>query len=316
MSINNTFREVAIEYATKQRPLVDYLLKSAPILEGMPIDPTSGGMYHTYEELVDVTGNGLVDLDGELPTINATTALKQTQLSVFGGMMEVGEDKARMMGGAANYFNGKMQPILKKTGQAIEESMIYNNFRAGAIAASTTAGLHNAADHKISAGGGANINYSILAVKWEPGQVTGLYDPAGFGNGRVFDMQPVNGGNLYLTKESNQTALGYGMRLKSYFGVLTANPQNLGTIVNIDIANSDTPTADQMDDLLLAVEATPADTVLYMHPKVLNFLNSFKAASLQTFVETGNIRRTFSLWNDIPIVTSYNFKQATEANVA
>jgi len=320
MSIKNTFREVAINLSAKQPELVEFILEEAPILEMMPFYPTSSGINHVYEELNSVSGNGLVDLDAELPSLEYQSELKQTSLSVLGGLIEVGEDKARLWGGPGRYFGQRIPSHLKETGANTEQSILYNNLRASAIAAAANTKLPGAADHKIDAQGAANTNYSIIAVKWEPGMISGLYDPAGFGRGMLFDMEPVSGGNVYLTKESAYKALGYGMRLKSYFGMLTANPRNVASIVNIDISdvdpdNWDLPTANQIDDLIQAVRGTTGgSTMLLMHPKVKTALNTYKAATLQTTVETTNFVRTFDAWNGIPIIQSYNFLQGTEPN--
>ena len=232
--------------------------------------------------------------------------------------MSVGEDKARRFGGAGSYFASKLPAVLKETGSATEQTILYNNLRAAAIAASTNAKLTGATDHKVSAGGSANSNYSIIAVKWAPGQVNALYDPAGFGNGMLFDMEALNGGNLMKIDGAGGNQInGYAMRMKSYFGMLTANPRNVATIVNIDIANTDTPTEDEIDGILDAIRAqTGGSTMLLMHPKVKTFLNGFKATNLQTVVETRDYNRTFDAWNGIPIITSYNFLNGTEVDVA
>jgi len=321
MSIKNTFREVAIGLSSKQPELVDYLLEDAPILDVVPFQPTSSGLNHVYEELLDVTGAGLVDLDGELTNVDSTSELKQTALSILGGTIEVGEDKAKQFGSAGAYFAGKIPAVLRKTGADTETSILYNSLRSAAILARSNTSLTGRLDHAISATGNSNTNYSIICVKWEPGAVTGLYDPNGFGRGLLFDMEAINGGDLYYTKQSAYKTLGYGMRMKSYFSILTANPRNISTIVNIDIsdanpANWDLPTSAQIDDIIDAVRGqVGGNTMLLMHPKVKSALGSFKEAKLNTFVQEGEYKRTFDAWNGIPLVTSYNFLNGTETNV-
>lgn len=321
MSINNTFREVAINLSSKQPELVDYLLEDAPILEMIPFQPTSSGLNHVYEELKEVTGAGLTDLDGELTNVDTTTELKQTALSILGGTIEVGEDKAKQFGSAGAYFAGKIPSVLRKTGSDTETSILYNSLRAAAIAARSNTDLTGRLDHAISATGSANTNYSIICVKWEPGAVTGLYDPNGFGRGMLFDMEAINGGDLYYTKQSAYKTLGYGMRMKSYFSLLTANPRNIATIVNIDISDANPtnwklPTSNQMDDIIDAVRGqTGGSTMLLMHPKVRSALGNFKEAKLSTYTTDGNYSRTFDAWNGIPIIQSYNFLRGSEANV-
>lgn len=304
MSTKNTFREIAIAMSPKQPQMVDQILEEAPILGMLPMQQTSNGLQHNFEEVESVTGAGLVDLDEALPTVDSKTKLDKIDLSILGGIMEVGEDKAKQFGGAGAYFAGKQPLILKKTGMDAEKSIIYNNFRAYAIANG----------NKISALGANNANYSILAVKWAFGETTGLYDPAGFGRGTMMDIQPINGGNTY--KDTNGRIV-YGMRMKSYFGIMNANKRNVASIVNIDIADAKLPTETQIDSLIESVRGqVGGSTILYMHPKVLSALYKYKASSLQINTGESDINRMFTMWNGIPIVTSYNFLEATEPNVA
>ena len=317
MALTNTFREIAIEMSPKQPMMVDQLLEEAPILAMIPLEAASNDLWNIYEELDSVTGNGLVDIDDELPEVSSNSKLKQIDLSIIGGKQYVGEDKAKMFGGPAQYFAKKQSAILKKTGMDAETSVLYNNLRAFAIENdSSLTGAHAA-----SAGGTGSTNYSILAVKWVPGEVTGLYSANGFGRGLLMDIQPINGGELFehsaTTEEGTKSILSYGVRYKSYFGIQLANARYVSTIVNIDIANDNLPSETQMDTLVTSVRGQlGGSTWLYMHPKVLTALQKYKAASLRTTVEVMNNDRTFEAWNGIPILTSYNFKDGTEATVS
>jgi len=303
MSIKNTFREIAIAMSSKQPQMVDQVLEEAPILGTIPMAETSDGLQHNFEEVEEVTGAGLVEMDEALPEINSKTKLDKIDLSILGGTMEVGEDKAKQFGGAGAYFAGKQSLILKKTGQDAEKSILYNNIRAYAITGGDT----------IDSTGSANVNYSILAVKWSAGETQGLYDPAGFGKGALMDAKAINDGALY--KDAN-SRLVYGMRLKSYFGMQLSNQRYVNAIVNVDLKNSKKPTEAMMDELVESVRGQQGgNTVLYMHPKVLAALYAYKASSLQTFNESNEINRVFNYWNGIPILTSYNFLEGTEANV-
>lgn len=314
--LTNTFRELAIEMSPKQPEMVDQLLEEAPILGMIPLEAASHGLFNVYEELDSVTGNGLVDMDDELPEVSSNTKLKQVDLSIIGGKQYVGEDKAKKFGGAGQYFAKKQPAIMKKTGMDAETSVLYNNLRAFSIENDST--LSGA--HVFDAGGTESTNYSIIAVKWVPGEVTGLFDPDGFGRGLLMDIAPINGGELsnhtITTEAGEKTILGYGVRYKSYFGMQTANARYVSSIVNIDIANDKLPTEKQIDNLITSVRGQMGGmTWLYMHPKVLTALYAYKASSLRTVTVTMDIDRTFEAWNGIPILPSYNFKDGTEARV-
>jgi len=101
---------------------------------------------------------------------------------------------------------------------------------------------------------------------------------------------------------------------------MLANARYVSAICNIDIDTTpltpDLPTASQIDDLLAGIEADSSDTFLYMHPRLKTALNAYKAAALQTLVETENFKRTFTAWNGIPMIGSYNFLNGTEITVS
>jgi hypothetical protein len=313
MALTGLFRELAIEQAPKQAVMVDAVTEEAPILAMLPMQAASNGFQNVYEDLKEVTGAQFVALDEALPTVGADGEIKYVDLSVLGGIQEVGEDKAQKFGGAANYFAGKMGSILRVTGADTEQSILYNNIRTYAKANS-----------KLQEGGGTNSGamYSMLCVKWVEGETTGLYDTTGFGDGKVFDLMPVSGGNAY--KDANNV-LVYGQRMKTYIGIQLANDRNVSGIANIDlVADGDEdsgfvalPTEAQIDQMLLDARANPANTFIYMHPRLKNALNVYKGSRLELGVLDRDLDRTFDQWNGINIITSYNFleTEATEAGL-
>ena len=322
MALKDIFREVAIQRSEKQPDLVDYVLEEAPILGMMPMQPTTSGLSHQYEVLMDADAASFVDLDQELPSINAETRVENTKVGLLGGEIEVGEDKINELGiSAADYFARKMPHILKHTGARTEQAMLYNFLRARAIQAYNDSELTHKSEHLMSAGGNSGTNYSIIFVKWEMDNMYGLYNPSGFGNGMLFDMQAINGGSLYHTKASASKVLGYGLRIKSHFGLLAGNPRNVAVIANIDISdavdtNWDLPTAYQMDDAVAAIRgAMGGNTMMLMHPKAKTALGKYKTEKIELTTADQNLRFTVDAWNGIPMLSSYNFKKGDEPNV-
>jgi hypothetical protein len=49
-----------------------------------------------------------------------------------------------------------------------------------------------------------------------------------------------------------------------------------------------------------------------MHPRLLNWLNAYKAEKLQVEVSTKDIDRRFTHWNGVEIVTTYNFTDGND----
>ena len=299
--------EIALGPDKSQRAVVDAITCEAPILRDLPMEPSSHGLWNIYESMKDITGGDLVDLDAPLPKVSAESELKQTDLSIIGGEMEVGEDTARKLGGPVSYFAKKATPVLRKTGMSAERSLLYDNVRAFAIRNGNIQ----------SAGGTGTRNYSILCVHYVPGEITGVYDPAGFGNGKTFDLTPIAGGELYKNAEGR---LVYGMRLKTYFGVQLANPDYVSAIVNCDI-DSDTssartfPTMRQMDKLLIDARAGQ-NTFIFCHPAVKAYLGTTCKLEHMTLVSGNGFSTQIDAWNGVPIITSFNFDNGTETAVS
>lgn len=308
--IGKIFRELTVNSEKAQRPMVDALLEEAPVMAGLPMMASTHGLFNVYEELLETGGAGAVDLDEALPEVATESKLQQVDLKVLGAIMTVGEDKAKKFGGAGKYFANNYGPVLKKTGSDMEKALIYNTFRAAAIA------NHTSGDPRvINAGGSGNANYSVVAVHYAPNEVCGLYDPTGFGNGKVFDISLINDGALYVDKNGR---LVYGVRLKSYFGVQVANKRYVSAIVNADYDNA-TPkpvTSAMMDGIIENCRGRAENTVIYMHPHVLTQLQDLKGGLMQVSEKTKDIDRTFLSWNGVEIVTTYNMLRGKELAVA
>jgi hypothetical protein len=308
MSLYNTFREVAIARARKQTKVIDKLTEDAPALATLPMAPSTHGLMNVYEEILSATGPQIVDLDTALGTIDASSELKQISLSAIGGIIEVGEDKARQFGGPRQYTAAKMPAILRRAGMDIEASMFYNNFRAYAAANSKL----------VDVGGTDSYNYTILCSKFVEGENTGLYDPAGLGNGKAFDFEWLCNGGLY---KNSSSILVYGLRMKTYFGLQLANYLNIAGLVNVDLRADDStptgykklPTIKQMDDLIANARGTQTNTVLWCHPKVITALGIYKP--LQMNVLDTNLNMTIATWNGVPMISSYNWYDGTETKV-
>lgn len=299
----NTLKELSDLYAKKQPWQVDAITEEAPILAMMPFMAASHGLWNAYEDIIEVTGASFVDIDSALPTIGTESNVKKFDLSIMGGQMTCAEDKARMFGGADKYFATKLPAVLRASGSSAEQSILYNTFRAYAIANSYVL-------EPASASG--DSNYTILAVRFVEGETIGLYSPDGFEQGAMLNTELINGGNLYAIDSNG--VLGYGVRLKGYFGVQVANPKTVGAIVNVK--STKIPTAYQVDDLIAMVRGNPANTYLMMHPRCLALIQTLKDGYMQVTMADNGINRLVNTWNGIPILTSYNFYNGTETDVA
>jgi len=301
-TLTGTLRELSTELAKKQPHQVDHLLEETSILDTVPFEPASHTLWNVYDEVSEVTGGGFVDMNAPLPDVEVASELRKVDLSILGGQMFCPEDKALAFGGREKYFSRKTPQVLRKLGVDAEVAVIYDNLRAFALDQGKT----------LDAGAAGDLNYSILAVRWVEGETTGLYSTETFKQGGLFDVTPLHGGTLYEHPDTG--VLGFGVRFKGYFGIQLANPHTVAGIFNVTTASA--PTALQVDNLLDMVRAA-GRTYLYCHRKVLSILADLgKGAAFQMAPGDTHVDRRVAEWNGVPIVTSYNFKDAAEAHVA
>lgn len=306
MPVTGVFREVAIATAKKQSQEINALTEESPLYGNMPMMASSHPFTNVYEEINDISGAVVTDVDGALTAMDVKSELKDTNLKVAAGLIEVGEEKARPFGGHQAYFTKKMPGLLARTGNNIEYDLIYNFLRKYAI--------DN--ERVVSAGGSGSANYSMICVKWSEDGVIGLFSPTMFGNGKVFEMTAVCNGAPYLDSSKRMV---YGLSVKTYLGLQMANPKHISGIVNIDLFNATPkfPSEKQIDDMIIEARGNPSNTVIYCHPKVYSHaLKSYKAAQVQVAPAENDPFRGFAKWDGIPIVTSWNFKNGDEGTVS
>lgn len=303
--ITGTLAELNNHYAKKQSKLLENLTEDTAVLNQMKFEPASHGLWNAYEEVTAIKGAGFVDMNAPLPQLGVDTKLKKQDLSIMGGEIFVPEDTAKMWGSAEAYFAKRTPALLKEAGMTAEQKLIYNNI---AKFAKDNGKLQSAGG--TAAGGGDTGLYSMYAFRQIEGENIGLYSPEGFKNGAGLDVAKINGGNLY---KNTNGVLGYGIRLKGYFGFQLANAKGVAGIVNINASHI--PTAEQIDDMLIEARATAANTFIICHPKVLSMLNTYKGSVLKLTSGDQDMNRTYMAWNGIRFVTSYNFIAGNEKQV-
>jgi hypothetical protein len=295
----NTLKEIAIAMSQKQEHFVNNLTEEAPILDTMHFEPSSHGLWNAYEEVSKIKGAEFVEINQPLPEMEVDSDLKKVDLSIIGGEIFLPEDKAVVLG-TGRFFQQKTAILLKHAGQTTEKKIIYDSFLPYALSNG------KAADAK-----GTENCYSMVTVRFIEGEVTGLYAKRQTEEGAsMIDSVPINGNQLYKNADG---LLGYGMRLKGYIGVQLANPDAVSAIVNITPENI--PTAEAIDNMLIEAKASPLNTFIYCHPKVLSLLNKYKGNVLQTAGWEKDLNRGFMAWNGIRFVTSYNFENGSEQAV-
>lgn len=297
--MSRTLKELAVALSQKQEHFVNSLTEESPILDSMRFEASTHGLWNAYEEVSRIEGASFVDINQPLPEMVVDTNLKKIDLSILGGEIFLPEDKASVIG-VPEYFGKKTSVLLKHAGQTAEKKIIYDNFIPYAVGNGKA----------VSAGAEAGC-YSMVAVRFIEGEVTGLYSAKNFNNHGILSSTPLNGGQLYKNSDG---VIGYGVRIKGYIGMQLANKDAVSAIVNISQDNI--PTAEQIDNMLIDAKATPASTYIFCHPKVLSMLNKYKGNVLHSAGADLDLNRGFMAWNGIRFITSYNFANGTEDAVS
>lgn len=305
---NNSFYEIAVEAVGKgkksadsQKKLIDALTEEAPILQSMPMEESTHDYHHVYEELVKVTAPDIVDLDAPLPIIDSETQVGRTSLTKIGGKIFAGQDQIKPFEGLQRYLDKRVPPSLRQAGMDMEYNLYYNRFLAAAL---RLGNVQSATENP-----SGNVYSSLVAVTWAPGEVTGLYSPLDYGDGKVFQTGMLYGGNLCENEDGVQ---GYKAYVQTMLGVLLENPKRIGAIVNI----GNTPPSDLMIGELLDSVRSNGSTRLYCHRRLMRRIGNeyAKLTSKHEFVMLDKTMSTLS-FNEVPFVGSFNVQYGTEAAI-
>ncbi len=307
MALSNTYAELALKNAPKQGVILDTITEDAPIFSSMPTMVASTEVQNVYQRLKAVTGGNMRAIDAPANMTSADFDLARTDLSIIDGRIEVGADTVEILGGKTAAFGTQAPVIIRETMQNVEAGIIYDNLRAFAIANGNYS----------SAGGSANTNYSILCVTYGQGENIGLTSPSMMNSGKIFSFSDRMGGNAYdKTLDNGDTIEVYGQQFKTLFGLQLNNENKLSAICNVDIANSKVPSLEQLDDMVLNARAS-GNSAIYMHPRVKQLLGrEYKYSKMQLFNESTGLTKMVDTYEGVPIVTSWNFLNGTETNVA
>lgn len=311
----NTLNQLSIAKAKIFVDQVDNLTENAPIVKTMPFAASSDQLWDVASELKAVSSVGRVDLNAPLPDISVADALRQTQLNIFGAQSFVPEDTATLEGGPAKYFAKNRKAFERQTGMDMEKSYIYQAFLPFALAMNAE-GHDNVQD----AGGTNNANYSMICVRFDDLNMTGLYSPLAFKRDTFLEIKSINNGALYTNPDPNSKFYlvnGYGIRMKTFVGVRMLSWKNIGAVVNIDPTTAEPLTIDMVEGMLEAARVSEMGrSMIICHPRVKRILNNIgKTQFMQTKYTEKDANFILDTWDGVPVITSYNFMPGTETNI-
>lgn len=295
MSMN--LKEIAIAYCNKQPHQIDSVLEGAPLLARFPFEATTNGLMHFFEKVKSVDAAGFVDIDGALPIADVDTEIDSRTLGILGFKIKGGVDTVRLTtkgAGFAAYLARKAPKVMRASGMKMEQRIA----QLAKIYAARNGNI-------INAGGSGSGCFTIFAFRLLEGEMCGLYDPDGFGQGAFFETLMLNGGALYEDKDGKDV---YGASYKSYIDIMMENPKCVGAIANIKENNL---TRSMVDDLLASVRAGDVgDTIIVGSPYALQALYGLKNPFS---TQSESISTKITSWNGVDILEDWNFPMGEDA---
>lgn len=308
MPVAQTLHEIALDKAKKRPELVDFLTEEAPILRMLKWIPATHGLWNVEEVLDSITGASFTDLGAPLPSMKAETQLRQTFVNLLGGEVEVSKDKADQFGGAQKYFARRENAFFKQAGMDTELAIWRDYWRKAAVKGKLMT----------KCGGTANCS-TVMVVRFDQENNTGIYDPTQFNQGRLLDPHSINGGNLYHLR-SQPGVLGYGVEYRGRFGWQLLNPSRaVHALVNIDITGAEPklPTLTQIEDAIASVHGSANNTMIFGHHRVVQrVFSAIKQADIMYVNSDNNIQTIVGAINGVKVIGSYNLPDSTESQVA
>lgn len=303
MARMQTIPEIAIKHANKQPQLVDAITEDAKALKELEWQPSSHGLWNLAQKTTGVVGAGFIPMDAPLPDMSVKSELEKVDLSIMGGIFEVPEVRAMQYGGKDKYLADNLDTIYRDSGQSAEKAILYNKIKAAAVHFECLERAQPAAD--------ASGTFSVLCLRMRKGEHGGLFDPKMFKQGTLLETVPINGGNMYKSKEG---VLVYGWRSLSFFGWQNLVEDAASAIVNIDKTHP--VTADLMDALIEKAKYDKGGkTLIVAHPKVRPMIKAVKRNYMQITNADKNLQSNLEEWEGVPIVFSYNMLDGSETAV-
>ena len=201
-----------------QLTLIDNFTMNSPILSGLPFEKASHDRHHAYSRLVNASSLETIDFDGVLPSMQTETQTETVPLHAFGGNFKFGEDRMLHSHSTPEVFLAtQIPPVMRSTGMKFERSLYLHHFLKKTMEYSTARSSTQDADK--------DGHYeTMVAITWEPGEMTGLYSPLPYGQGdsygKLFETQWLNNKTRHVLDNG---VIGYAATIKIFLGMLLAN---------------------------------------------------------------------------------------------
>ena len=78
-----TLKELSDYYAKKQPHQVELVTEETPILNRTKFEQSSHGLWNAYEEVSEIEGASMVEMNAPLPVVGVASELKKIDLAIF-----------------------------------------------------------------------------------------------------------------------------------------------------------------------------------------------------------------------------------------
>ena len=307
-------RKLAEQWGAAGVAEMDSLTKASGILQVAEAIPASHDMYHKHKKLDALPTFSVTDAAGSLGDVTTNNNIYQTDLKyIKAHESEPADIVDHWNGGPPAYFNDQRPAFLESFGQTASKTIIYgNNATFGDVGGMI--GWHQMAKaygNEIDAGGDSGSTTTIFAVKFRQGS-NGcgiLYDSKVNGPGQFMTSDVKNGGKSILETTNTTGRLKqevYQVVHKGILGFLSTSSYDVARIHSIQYATDDTPTADEMQQLIDMVRGESGNTFLFMNRLGRRSINKLKNDDLIANISDKEYNTIIETYNGIRIVLDEN----------
>lgn len=307
-------RKLAEDWGVEGTAEMESLTLASGILMTAEAIKASHDMFHKHKHLDALPTFSVTDAGGSLGDVTINNNIYQTDLKyIKAHQSEPADIVDHNLGGKAAYFNEERPAFLESFGQTASNTIVYgNNSTFGDVGGMI--GWHQMAKaygNEIDAGGDSGSTTTIFAVKFRPGR-NGcgiLYDSKINGPGQFMKSELKNSGKSILETTNTTGRLKqevYQVVHKGILGFLSTSSFDIGRIHSVGMTENDSPTADEMQQLIDYVRGTSANTFLFMNRLGRRACNKLKDDNLINNIVDKDYNTIVESFNGIRIVLDEN----------
>lgn len=325
-----TLQDIAVKLGASDAPLLGEVIKDFGILSTAITGQSNNGLIHRAPKILALPTAQVLNNNGSMAPSSPRRTLETIQIPPVGVYDELTLQDAEMSKGANAYWNQQKEIYAYSVLEALEKAMIYGSNATFGVDGATNGFYQTAVNNSnvvASLGGASGSSTSIYAVSWKPGEtqivVPGLTDGMSdidvntVGNTMIRAKMVGNGSLQAMTTNTTTGAkkFSYGALFYMYAAFQASNKYSVAAINQIDSTHK--PTAVQIQQLLDAVRAKGANTILYVSRTGRNYLSSLRTTSfVDAQVKDVSFNTLIGYFNGSPVVVTDYISDAETTSLA